>query len=321
MLTNNEHDVTLWSYTMIECEDLKRYKENLAFLPGVPLPQSIRLTSEIPDCVNADIIVCALPSFAVRKIMQKFAPYVKSEQKILILSKGLENESLLTLSNVLKEELPDCDISVMSGPSHAEEVARKIPTTNVVASSNHKTATYIQDIFMNPFFRVYTNSDITGVEIGGALKNIIALCAGISDGLGFGDNTKAALMTRGLYEITRLGVALGANPETFGGLSGMGDLIVTCTSMHSRNRRAGILIGKGRTVQEAQEEIKMVVEGIGTCRAAKMLADKMKIEMPIISQAYAILYEGKPAKDATLSLMGRDKRHESEAFFLSRQEG
>ena len=318
MLVENGHNVTLWSYTMIECEDLKRYKENLAFLPGAPIPSTIRHTSDILDCVHADIIVCALPSFAVRKVMGQFAPRVKKGQIVLNLSKGLESESLLTLSGVLEEELPACDISVMSGPSHAEEVARKIPTTNVVASSSQKTAEYIQDIFMNPFFRVYTNSDITGVEIGGALKNIIALCAGISDGLGFGDNTKAALMTRGLYEITRLGVAMGANAETLGGLSGMGDLIVTCTSIHSRNRRAGILIGKGRTAEEAQEEIKMVVEGIGTCRAAKSLADKLNIEMPIVNQAYAILFEGKSAKDATLSLMGRDKRHESEEFFLRR---
>jgi len=198
----------------------------------------------------------------------------------------------------------------MSGPSHAEEVARRIPTTNVVASTNQQVAEYVQDALMNPYFRVYTNQDVMGVELGGSLKNVIALCAGISDGLGFGDNTKAALMTRGIYEITRLGVAMGAKAETFGGLTGMGDLIVTCTSMHSRNRRAGILIGKGKSAVEAQDKIKMVVEGINTCRAAKQLADKMSVEMPIITQAYAVLFEGKSARDATLELMGRDKRDE-----------
>jgi len=316
MLAENGHDVKLWSYSSQECDDLKTYKENRPFLPGVVIPAAVEHTTDIQYCADADIIVCALPSHAVRTIMSRFAPYVNLGQIILNISKGLENESLSTLSAVLRSELPDCDISVMSGPSHAEEVARKIPTANVVASSNEKTAEYIQHVFMNPFFRVYTHTDIMGVELGGSLKNVIALCAGISDGLGFGDNTKAALMTRGLHEITRLGTALGAQPETFGGLSGMGDLIVTCTSNHSRNRRAGILIGRGTPAAEVQNEIKMVVEGINTCRAAKHLADKMGIEMPIISQAHAILFEGKPAKEATLNLMGRDKKHESEAGFL-----
>ena len=316
LLAENGCDITLWSYSKTECEDLIKYKENRPFLPGVAIPNSIRHTYDLSDCVNADIIVCVLPSFAVRGVMGKLAPYVKPKQIILNMSKGLEADSLLTLSAVLREELPNCDISVMSGPSHAEEVARKIPTTNVVASGSQEIAEYIQGIFMSPFFRVYTNCDIIGVEIGGALKNAIALCAGISDGLGFGDNAKAAIITRGLYEITRLGAAMGANAQTFGGLTGMGDLIVTCTSMLSRNRRAGILIGQGKTPEEAQREVKMVVEGISTCRAAKALSDKMNIEMPIINQAYAILFEGKSAKDATLSLMGRDKRHESEAGFL-----
>jgi len=249
--------------------------------------------------------------------MGQLAPHIKPEQVILNLSKGLENDSLLTLSNVLREELPTADVAVMSGPSHAEEVAQKTPTTNVVAATSQKTANFIQDIFMNPYFRVYTHDDILGVELGGSLKNVIALCVGISDGLGFGDNTKAALMTRGISEITRLGIAMGANEETFGGLSGIGDLIVTCTSMHSRNRRAGILIGQGKTADEVHEEIKMVIEGINTCRAAKFLADKYNVEMPIINQAYAVLFENKSAKEATLSLMSRGKRHESEKGFLS----
>jgi glycerol-3-phosphate dehydrogenase (NAD(P)+) len=316
MLAENGYEVTLWSYSQAERDEIERHKENRPFLPGVKIPDSVVHTNSLPACADAGIIVCALPSFAVRPVMRQLAPYVGDGRKILNISKGLESESLSTLSAVLREELKDCDISVMSGPSHAEEVARKIPTTNVVASTSKNTAEFIQDVFMNPFFRVYTSTDIIGVELGGSLKNVIALCAGISDGLGFGDNTKAALMTRGIYEITRLGVAMGANAETFGGLSGIGDLIVTCTSMHSRNRRAGILIGQGKSPGEAQKEVKMVVEGINTCRAAKMLADKMNVEMPIISQAYAVLFEGVPAREATLSLMRRDKKHESEAEYV-----
>jgi len=316
MLAENGHHVRLWSYSQAECEGLKTHGENLPFLPGYKIPQSVEYTTDISACANADVIVCALPSFAVRKTMGQLSPYIKPGQVILNISKGLENDTLLTLSAVLREELPMGEIAVMSGPSHAEEVAQKAPTTNVVAASQ-KTANFIQDIFMNPYFRVYTHDDVLGVELGGSLKNVIALCAGISDGLGFGDNTKAALMTRGISEITRLGVAMGAKAETFAGLSGIGDLIVTCTSMHSRNRRAGILIGQGKTLDQVREEIKMVIEGINTCRAAKHLANKYKIEMPIINQAYAVLFEDKPAREATLLLMNRDKRHESEEGFLA----
>ena len=204
----------------------------------------------------------------------------------------------------------------MSGPSHAEEVSRGIPTTNVVAAENEETAVLVQDMFMNPNFRVYTNPDILGVELGGSLKNVIALCAGIIDGMNLGDNTKAALMTRGLVEMSRLGAAMGAHAETFNGLSGVGDLIVTCTSMHSRNRRAGILIGQGKTAEEAQNEVKMVVEGVRTCRAAKELSDKVGVEMPIVNEAYKVLFEGMPAKEAVANLMGREKKHESEKAFL-----
>ena len=316
MLAENGHNVTLWSYTQAACDDMKTFYENRPLLPGFAIPKNVTHTTNLQDCTPADIIVCALPSFAVRSTMAQLAPHIKNGQVVVNISKGLENESLLTLSTVLRETLPGCEIVVMSGPSHAEEVANKIPTTNVVASASGDTAQYVQDVFMNPYFRVYTHPDVLGVELGGSLKNVIALCAGISDGLGFGDNTKAALMTRGIYEITRLGVAMGANAETFGGLSGIGDLIVTCTSMHSRNRRAGILIGQGKTPEEVRSEINMVIEGINTCKAAKMLADKMGVEMPIINQAYAVLFEGKPAKEATLSLMNRDKRRESEATYL-----
>ncbi|MDO5311083.1 MAG: NAD(P)H-dependent glycerol-3-phosphate dehydrogenase, partial [Clostridia bacterium] len=280
------------------------------------IPDGVRFTSDIPDCADADIIITATPSHAMRSTAKSLASHIKRGQLILNISKGLEEGTHFTMSQILRRELPQCEVAVMSGPSHAEEVSRGIPTTNVVAAADENTANYIQDIMMNPAFRVYTNSDMIGVELGGALKNVIALCAGISDGLGLGDNTKAALMTRGIVEISRLGTAMGAKPETFNGLSGIGDLIVTCTSMHSRNRRAGILIGKGKSCEEACAEVKMVVEGVRTCRAAKELADKLGVEMPIVNQAYSVLYEGSSASDAIGKLMQRSKKHESEESFL-----
>ena len=237
--------------------------------------------------------------------------FIDDGTPVVILSKGLEAESLKPLSDVAEEEIPQAKIAVMSGPSHAEEVARKIPTTNIVACKDIKCAEYIQNVFMSENFRVYTGSDVLGVELGGALKNVIALCAGIIDGIGFGDNTKAALMTRGIREISRLGVKMGAEPETFWGLSGIGDLIVTCTSMHSRNRRAGILLGKGKTLDEAINEVHMVVEGVVNCRAAYELSKKYDVEMPIVSEAYDVLYNGKNPHDAVMELMLRDKKHEN----------
>ena len=233
------------------------------------------------------------------------------------LSKGLEDDTLLRLSEVYSEEIPQATVAVMSGPSHAEEVSDFVPTTNVVASSNINVCKFIQDIFMTDTFRVYTGTDVIGTEIGGALKNVIALCAGICDGVGHGDNTKAALMTRGLAEITRLGVKMGARAETFSGLSGIGDLIVTCTSMHSRNRRAGILIGQGKSAEEAQEEVKMVVEGVRTCRAVKELADRVGVEMPIINEAYDVLFNNAPLSEVIPKLMGRTKKNETENEFLN----
>ena len=214
------------------------------------------------------------------------------------------------MSEIYKEEIPQAEISVMSGPSHAEEVSRGLPTTNVVASENAETAKWIQNVIMNEVFRIYTSDDIIGVELGGAFKNIIALCAGISDGIGYGDNTKAALMTRGIAEITRLGVAMGAKAETFNGLSGIGDLIVTCTSMHSRNRRAGILLGKGKSLEETLKEVHMVVEGVNTATAAYELSKKYNVSMPIITEAYNVLYNNKNPKDAVFSLMTREKKPE-----------
>lgn len=317
MLAENGHDVTLWSYLKQESDDLNKYRENKPFLPGVILPDNIKCTSDIKTCIKErDIIVTATPSHAIRSTAKNMKPYIEDGQIVLNISKGIEEGTYLTLSQVLKEELPNAEVAVMSGPSHAEEVSRKVPTTNVVASKNEKTAKFIQDVFMNPNFRVYTNPDVLGVELGGSLKNVIALCAGIIDGMGLGDNTKAALMTRGLVEMSRLGTAMGARVETFNGLSGVGDLIVTCTSMHSRNRRAGILIGQGKTATEAQDEVKMVVEGVRTCRAAKQLADKVGVEMPIVNEAYKVLFENMPAKDAVVNLMGRERKPESEKSFL-----
>ncbi len=317
MLAKNGHDVLLWSYFKSESEDLAKYRENKPFLPGIIIPDSVKFTSDISQCGEADIIIIATPSHTIRSTATALAPYTKKGQIILNISKGLEEDTHFTLSQVLKEELPDCEIAIMSGPSHAEEVSREIPTTNVVAARTEEIANYIQDIIMNPTFRVYTNLDMIGVELGGSLKNVIALCAGVLDGLKLGDNTKAALMTRGIVEITRLGVAMGAKPETFSGLSGIGDLIVTCTSMHSRNRRAGILIGQGKSCEEAIKEVKMVVEGVKTCKAAKELSDKLGIEMPIVNEAYKALFEGMPAADAIPNLMGRDKKHETEESFLN----
>ncbi len=317
MLAENGHRVKLWSYLREESEGLKKYRENKPFLPGVFFPENVEFTADIKECCeNADIIITATPSHAVRTTAKNMSGFIKNGQIIVNISKGIEEDTYYTLSRVIKEEIPNCVIAVMSGPSHAEEVSRRMPTTNVVACEDEAIARYIQDAFMNPNFRIYTNPDVLGVELGGSLKNVIALCAGITDGIGLGDNTKAALMTRGLVEIARLGVALGAKAETFNGLSGVGDLIVTCTSMHSRNRRAGILIGRGKTAEQACDEVKMVVEGIRTCRAAKELSEKVGVEMPIVNEAYKVLFENMPAEEAIKNLMERDKKHETEKAFL-----
>lgn len=316
LLNSNGHSVTLWSYSGEECEELKKYRENKPYLPGVAVPEEIQLTSDIECCRDKQLVVIASPSHGVRGVVRRIKELLPPGQTVLNISKGIEEGTYLTMSQIIHEELPECTVAVMSGPSHAEEVSRCVPTTNVVACEDMETAVLIQDLFMNPNFRVYTNDDITGVELGGSLKNVIALCCGILDGLGCGDNTKAALMTRGLVEMTRLGVAMGAKPETFSGLSGVGDLIVTCTSMHSRNRRAGILIGKGMSADEAQREVGMVVEGIRTCRAAKELAERIGVEMPIVNEAYDVLFCGKSAKDGISNLMKRNKKHETEKDFL-----
>ena len=308
LLGRKGYDVLLWSFLESEAELIEKERENKEFLKGVRISDSVHCTNDIEKAVrNSQIVVTVVPSFATRDTAKKLSPFIKDGQIIVNLSKGLENESLKRLSEVYKEEIPQAKIAVMSGPSHAEEVGIGLPTTNVVACDDIEVAKFIQDVFMDETFRVYYSDDVVGVELGGALKNVIALCAGICDGLGYGDNTKAALMTRGMAEIKRLGVAMGAKLETFSGLSGIGDLIVTCTSMHSRNRRAGILLGKGKNLDETLEEVHMVVEGVHTAKAAYELSRKYKVSMPIVSEAYSILFENKNPNQVVKDLMTREK--------------
>lgn len=311
LLNDNQHDVTLWSIIEEEVLMLNKNHEHIDKLPGIPISENIIITSDIEKAIkDKDILVFAVPSSYVRKTAQALKPYIKPEQIIVNVAKGLEDGTLFTLQEVISDVLPDNVVLVLSGPSHAEEVARNIPTSVVVASKNDTIIHDVQDVFMNEVFRVYGSIDTLGVELGGSLKNVIALAAGISDGLGFGDNTKAALMTRGMAEISRLGVAMGANPATFNGLSGIGDLIVTCTSMHSRNRRAGILIGQGASLQEALDKVKMVVEGVYSAKAALHLAEKYQVEMPIIEEINKVLFENKNPREAVVDLMCRDKKFE-----------
>ena len=258
-----------------------------------------------------DMLVLAVPSPFVRSTAQRMKTLVSQDQVIVNVAKGIEEASLMTLSQVIHEEIPQARIAVMSGPSHAEEVGKGIPTTIVVGARSRKTAEYVQGLFMSEVFRVYTSPDVLGIELGAALKNVVALAAGIADGLGYGDNTKAALITRGIAEIARLGTAMGGKVETFAGLSGIGDLIVTCASMHSRNRRAGILIGKGSSYEEAMQEVKMVVEGVHCARAALLLAGKYQVSLPIIEQVNEVLFHGKRADEAVRDLMLRDKKIEN----------
>ena len=308
LLAKKGYEVMLWSYLLEEAESIEKNRENVEFLKGVKLPENIHCTNDLKSCVDgADLVVTVVPSFATRQTAKNLSEYIKEGQALVNISKGLENDTLLRLSEVYKQEIPQARIAVMSGPSHAEEVGRGLPTTNVVASSDKELAEFVQDTFMNEVFRVYLSDDVIGVEIGGALKNVIALCAGMCDGLGYGDNTKAALMTRGIAEIKRLGIKMGAKAETFAGLSGIGDLIVTCTSMHSRNRRAGIMLGQGKSLKETLDEVHMVVEGVHTAKAAYNLGKKYNVEMPIVNEAYNILFNDKSAKAAVLDLMTRDK--------------
>lgn len=313
LLSNNGHKVSVWSLFQDEVDLLLKEREHKEKLPGVKVPDSVEFTTDIKKCLDGhDFIVLVVPSQTVRSSSKLLAQYVIKDDIVVICSKGLEESSGKRLSQVASEELPTARVVALYGPSHAEEVAVGIPTTVVSASPCKEAAAKVQDLFMSPAFRVYTSSDIIGTEIGAALKNVIALCAGICDGLGFGDNSKAALMTRGITEIARLGTAMGANSKTFSGLTGIGDLIVTCTSRHSRNWRAGNLIGKGFSADQAQKEVKMVVEGISATRAAKELSEKYKVNMPICQEAYKILFKGKDCKKAVYDLMTRSRKHESE---------
>ncbi|WP_039651699.1 NAD(P)H-dependent glycerol-3-phosphate dehydrogenase [Clostridium tyrobutyricum] len=304
--------VILWDRNHDLINSINSTRENKKYVKGVRLPQSIEASFDLKNTVqNCMYIVLAIPSHVIRDMCKNIRYYLRNDQIIISIAKGIEEETGKRLSEVIKEELPENEVVVISGPSHAEEVANKLPTTVVVSSENMDIARNVQDVFMTDKFRVYTNSDIRGIEIGGAVKNIIALAAGISDGIGYGDNTKAALMTRGISEISRIGVKLGGKKETFSGLTGIGDLIVTCTSMHSRNRRAGILIGKGKSAKEAVEEVGMVVEGIKACRAFYKLKNKLNVQMPITDSLYKVLFEKKDAKQVVYELMTRDKKDEN----------
>jgi len=317
LLAQNGYMSKIWSCFKDEVDMLNEMREQIHKLPGVKIPQGVEFTGDLEEALKGtEVIVLALPSQTIRQNAREISRLAGKNKTIVCCSKGIEEDTCLLLSEVIRQEMPSADIVALSGPSHAEEFARGIPTLVVAASVNRQAAEFVQDLFMSPSFRVYTNPDVTGVELGGAIKNIIALCAGISDGLGFGDNTKAALMTRGIAEISRLGVAMGAQPQTFAGLTGIGDLIVTCTSMHSRNRRAGILIGQGKTLKEALDEVKMVVEGVATAKPAYKLSVEKGVSMPITTQACEVLFNGKNPKQAVIDLMMRERKNEMEEVVL-----
>jgi len=297
LLHNNGHQTAIWSALPEEIEEMTKTRRHKN-LPEITIPEEIFLTADLEEAMACkDVLIMAVPSVFVRSTAARMKPFLKKGQLVVDVAKGIEEGTLKTLSQVIEEELPEAETAILSGPSHAEEVSRGLPTTCVVGAHRKETAEYLQSVFMSPVFRVYTSPDMIGIEVGAALKNVIALAAGIADGLGYGDNTKAALITRGIAEITRL--------------SGIGDLIVTCASMHSRNRRAGILIGKGYTMDEAMKEVQMVVEGVYSAKAAKALAEAYGEDMPIVEQINQVLFEGKPAKDAVGDLMLRDKRIEN----------
>lgn len=311
-LLENGHQVTLWSYTEEESRVLRETGEN-PMLKGVALPPALGLTSDTGCVKGCKVIVLATPSFAVRTTARAIKELLEPGAVLVSVSKGIEKDTSFTLTEAIAQEVGEGHpIVALSGPSHAEEVGRRVPTAVVSASTDRQAAELVQDLFMNERFRVYASDDVLGVELGAALKNVIALCAGCCDGLGFGDNTKAALMTRGLSEIARLGEALGGRKETFAGLAGVGDLIVTCTSMHSRNRRCGILVGQGTPPEQAVKEIGAVVEGYYAAATARALAEKTGVEMPITEAAYQVLYHGKDPRQAITELMTRAKKHEIE---------
>ena len=313
LLSGKGFNVRLWARDNELIEKMRDTRENPAYLPGVTLKENILVSSDIEYCCSgSEIIIIAAPSHAMRDTCKKIKEFSSKKQIIVSLAKGIENITLQRMSEIINEIMTENEVAVVSGPSHAEEVARGIPTAVVASSPKRAVAEYIQDIFMSPLFRVYTNPDIIGVELGGALKNIIALGAGIIDGLELGDNTKAAVMTRGIVEMARLGESLGACRSTFNGLSGIGDLIVTCTSMHSRNRRAGIAIGQGKSVEEVIRGTRMVVEGIRTTKSAYLLAQRQKVEMPITQEIYNLLFNKTDIRNSVMNLTMRSKTHEME---------
>lgn len=315
VLAKNGHRVTVWSIMEDEIAMLREKHEHELKLPGVKLPESVSYTTDLKEAVeHKEMLVLAVPSPFTRSTAKSMAPFVKDGQLIVNVAKGIEDVTYMTLTDIIEEEIPGAVAAVLSGPSHAEEVGKDMPTTLVAGAAKRETAEYIQNAFMCDFIRVYTSPDVLGIELGGALKNVVALAAGIADGLGCGDNTKAALITRGIAEIARLGVAMGGKLESFTGLTGIGDLIVTCSSMHSRNRRAGMLIGQGYTMEAAMDEVKMVVEGVYSAKAAAGLAAKYQVSMPIVQEVNDILFGAKPASEAVKDLMFRDKRSEANSL-------
>ena len=315
LLHKNGHKVTVWSISEEEVEMLSKEREHKSKLPGVKLPEDMEFTSDLEAALTGrDFIVMAVPSPFTRSTAKKMCPYIKEGQIIVDVAKGIEESTLMTLSQQIEQEIPQADVAVLSGPSHAEEVGRGLPTTVVIGAKTKKTAEYLQGMFMSEVFRVYISPDILGMELGGSLKNVIALAAGIADGMGYGDNTKAALITRGIAEIARLGVKMGGSIESFTGLTGIGDLIVTCASVHSRNRKAGYLMGQGMSMQEAMDEVKMVVEGVYSAKAAAKLAEKYGVSMPIVDEVNAVLFDGKSPAEAVNDLMMRESRSENRAL-------
>lgn len=314
LLHNNGHNVDLWSAIPAEIEEMKATLKHKN-LPEITLPEAICYTADLEAAMKEkDLLVLAVPSVFVRSTARRMKEFCRDGQIIVDVAKGIEEDTLMTMTQIIKDEIPQCEPAALSGPSHAEEVSRGLLTTCVAGSHKKEVAEYIQSLFMSPAFRVYTSPDVLGIEVGAALKNVVALAAGIADGYGCGDNTKAALITRGIAEIARLGIAMGGKVQTFNGLTGIGDLIVTCASMHSRNRRAGILIGKGYTMDEAMKEVQMVVEGVYSAKAALALSKKYNVPMPIVEQVNAVLFENKSAKEAVADLMLRDRKIEHSAL-------
>lgn len=311
LLAGNGHDVEVWSIAQDEVDMLNTYHEQKIKLPGSILPETVVAYTDLQKVMSdKDILVMAVPSPFTRSTARKMREFCRYGQLIVSVAKGIEEDTLMTLTQIIEQEIPQCETAVLCGPTHAEEVGTGVPTAIVAGAKSRQVAEYVQNVFMNPVFRVYTSPDTLGMQIGAALKNVIALAAGVADGLNYGDNTKAALITRGIAEIKRIGIPMGGKAETFSGLTGIGDLIVTCASMHSRNRRAGILIGQGKTPDEAMKEVKQVVEGVYSAKAGKQLADKYGVEAPIIEAVNRVLFEGQDPKDAVRDLMLRDKKVE-----------